>query len=132
MKKQYGSMEDAGLNDPVTAGRLTKSKDDSIDLDRLRKALEVLENWSPERASKAQLYRIQQKAGLVHSQLQKAIFNYVSLPQKEAMNKATHGDSMKDAGLDDDRKPVIPDVGTKDKFVKTKKEVDAFGEELKK
>jgi hypothetical protein len=132
MKKQYGDFGDAGLDDPVTSEPLAKSKDDSIDWKRLIRAIEILENWSPERLSKAQLYRIQQKAGLAHAHLQKAIFNYVSRPRKEAMNKAERGNAMEDAGLGEDKKPVIPEVGTKEKFVKAKKELDAFGDELKK
>ena len=128
-------MADDGLDEKVHGHEPLAKSGDHIDWDRLKKALEILENWSPERLSKAQAYKIQYKAGLVHHQLQRAIHAYVTRPRGGKVNqgdfeKVHHGNgSMDDAGLDADKKLLIPEVGTKDKFVKKTKTVDAFGGE---
>ena len=97
-------------------------------------AIEILERRAPT-LSKAQLFKIQFEVGLAHHRLQKAIYEYITRPRGGKVNqgdleKVHRGNgSMDDAGLDAAKKLVIPEVGTKDKFVKTKT-VDAFGEEI--
>jgi hypothetical protein len=97
-------------------------------LERMCKAIETLEQRAPT-LSKAQLFQVQYEAGRVHKRLQMAIFNYITRLRGGKVNRLekVNDDSMKDCGLDDDQKPVIPNVGTPEKFVKSKK-VDAFGE----
>jgi hypothetical protein len=135
-KLRGDNMADDGLDEKVQGHEPLAKSGDHIDWDRLKKALEILENWSPERLSKAQAYKIQYKAGLVHHQLQRAIHAYVTRPRGGGnvnsgnLEKVHHNNgTMDDAGLDADKKLVIPEVGTKDKFVKTTT-VDAFGEEI--
>jgi hypothetical protein len=134
-RKQHGDFGDTGLEDqaPHKYPPLAKSGD-HIDWDRLGKALETLANWSPERLSKAQAYKIQYRAGLVHHQLQRAIFAYISRPGGKVNQgdlEKVHGNNgtMDDAGLDTSEKLIIPNVGTSEKFSKVKK-MDAFGEEI--
>lgn len=136
-RKQYGDFGDAfGLDEPEAHKYppLAKSNDELTvaDLEKMATAIEILESWSPERLSRQQLFRIQTRAGLAHTKLQKAIDSYINPPKEVKMNKIALGNAMDDAGLDDDTQPVIPTVGTKEKFTKVKKELDAFGDEIKK
>ena len=134
-RKQHGSFGDTGLEDdpPKTSARLAKSDDDLTvqDLERMCDAIEILERRAP-KLSKAQLFKIQYEAGLMHHRLQKSIFEYITRPRgKQVFEKVSdNSGSMQDAGLDDDRKVEVPTIGTAEKFVKTKKEIDAFGDEI--
>jgi hypothetical protein len=136
-KKQYDDFGDAGLEEvvrPFLGGQLQKSKDD-IDIEAMLQAMEVLEARA-RRMNKVQLHRLQTKVGTAVGLFHDAVIKYICRPRGGKVNSGklekVHGDSMQNAGLDADRQIEVPVVGTPEKFVKTKKETDAFGEELKK
>ena len=138
MKRQHGDFPETGLEEaaPHKSEPLAKSEDEltSEDIERMADALEILERRAP-KLSKARLFQIQYKAGLLHRQFQKAVFDYITRPRggnvkSDSLSKVQRDSgSMSDVGLDSSDKLIIPSAGTAEKFVKTKA-VDAFGEEI--